>query len=357
MTQRRTRPGVGAKSRDGSSAASRTSMAWPSGLGRPRPRRRAPRRTAAARRPARTARWTMSSPDTSSVTPCSTWSRVLTSRNQKAPSGAAQELGGRGILETGRGRDPDRHRVEVAPLVGGQAGRRRLLDQLLVTPLERAVALPDGDDLPGRVAEQLDLDVARRAGSRARGRPTRHRTPRPPRADPAASAAGRSAADDDPPHAPSAAAGRGLDQQREADPLGLGEDRRDAGPGGRPAPARASRGRPSTPTARASPPRMELVAERVDRRRRRPDEDEPRVLDGAGERGPLGEEAVAGMDRLGARVRSAASTIGVDPQVALRRRRRPESGRRRRPAGHAGRRRPRRCRRRPPPSPARGRPG
>ena len=76
--------------------------------------------------------------------------------------GAAQELGGRGVLETGRGRDPDRHRVEVAALVRRQPGRRRFLDQLLVTPLERAVALADGHHPPRGIAQQLDLDVAGR---------------------------------------------------------------------------------------------------------------------------------------------------------------------------------------------------
>ena len=80
ITQRRTRPGVGMKSREGSSAAIRTSIAWLAGSAA---------RSAAAS--AAVGQWTsrgqpelfdrtMSSPDTSSVTPCSTCSRVLTSR-------------------------------------------------------------------------------------------------------------------------------------------------------------------------------------------------------------------------------------------------------------------------------------
>ena len=36
-----------------------------------------------------------------------------------------------------------------------------LLDQLLVTSLGGAVPLAQSDDLPGRVAEKLDLDVTR----------------------------------------------------------------------------------------------------------------------------------------------------------------------------------------------------
>ena len=41
------------------------------------------------------------------------------------------------------------------------AGRGRLLDQLLVAALDRAVALAEVDDVAVRVGEDLDLDVAR----------------------------------------------------------------------------------------------------------------------------------------------------------------------------------------------------
>ena len=44
--------------------------------------------------------------------------------------------------------------------------------------------------------------------------------------------------------------------------------------------------------------RRQLVAERLQRRGRRSDEDEPGGLDRAGEAGILGQEAVAGVDRL-----------------------------------------------------------
>ena len=54
----------------------------------------------------------------------------------------------------------DRHLVELPALGARQAGRRRLLDELLVTALDRAVALAERDDGPVAVAEQLDLDVA-----------------------------------------------------------------------------------------------------------------------------------------------------------------------------------------------------
>jgi hypothetical protein len=52
--------------------------------------------------------------------------------------------------------------MEVASLFPGQAGRRGFLDKLLVSPLERTVALTKGDDVPGHVTQQLDLDMASR---------------------------------------------------------------------------------------------------------------------------------------------------------------------------------------------------
>ena len=50
--------------------------------------------------------------------------------------------------------------MQLESLVTRQPGRRRLLDKLLVASLDRAVALPEGDDRPIGVTEQLDLDVA-----------------------------------------------------------------------------------------------------------------------------------------------------------------------------------------------------
>ena len=47
-------------------------------------------------------------------------------------------------------------------------------------------------------------------------------------------------------------------------------------------------------------PGLDLVAEALDRRRRRADPDQPGVDDGLGEVGVLGEEAVAGVHRVGA---------------------------------------------------------
>ena len=235
------------------------------------------------------------------------------------PVRGSEELGRGGVPQPGRGRDLDRHGVQVAPFRGGQAGCRRLLDQLLVTTLERAVALADGHDLAGHVAQQLDLDVARRddlALEIDRAVPER----RGGFARPAGQCRRQFRSARYPAHAPAAAAGGGLDQQREADPLGLRDDRCDLvgpvhgrrlqGPGHRVDPDR-----PRGPTG------MELVAQGVDRIRRRTDEDETGLLHGSGERCPLGQEAVARVDGLRAG-RPGRLDDGVDAQVGLGRRRR-----------------------------------
>jgi hypothetical protein len=72
----------------------------------------------------------------------------------------AEEFCRGGIPEAGSGGDPDGKLVEPAALVAAQAGRGRLLDQLLVPSLERAVPLPDRNDPARVIAEKLDLDVA-----------------------------------------------------------------------------------------------------------------------------------------------------------------------------------------------------
>ena len=81
-----------------------------------------------------------------------------------------------------------------------------------------------------------------------------------------------------------------------------------------------------TPASRGAASRRELVAQRRDRRAPGSDEREARVLDGAGELGPLGEEPVAGMDRLGTGQRGRLEDR-LDPEVALRRRRRADADR------------------------------
>ena len=213
--------------------------------------------------------------------------------------------------------------METAALGLAEARRGRLLDELLVPPLGRAVALAERHDVPGRVAEELDLDVAGRQRSRAPGRPTRRRRRSAASRDPARSAPTRSSAAIDAAHPPPPAAGRGLDQEREAHIAGRGQ---------RPPPrcsglsTRAGSRVPGTighVRFACDPPRRELVAERRDGRGRRADEGEAGVLHRLGERLSLRQEAVAGVDGLGAQVEGGGHER-IDPQVALRGRRRPE---------------------------------
>ncbi len=61
-----------------------------------------------------------------------------------------------------RARKPHRRRPESRALLRADAGCRRLLEHLLMTPLHRAVALEQMHDLAVAVAEHLHLDVPRR---------------------------------------------------------------------------------------------------------------------------------------------------------------------------------------------------
>ena len=95
-----------------------------------------------------------------------------------------------------------------------------------------------------------------------------------------ASSSSDSLADD--PHSAPASAGRRFDDQREADLVGLaGRHHRDTGLG-------------------RDPLGLELVAAQPERLGARADEDEAGGVDGLGEVGVLGQEAIAGVDRVGA---------------------------------------------------------
>ena len=118
-----------------------------------------------------------------------------------------------------------------------------------------------------------------------------------------------------PAHSPTTAAGRCLDQQREPDTLCLIDDDREAVrsvDGDRLERARDDR---DIDRVRESA-RMQLVAEGLDRRGRRPDEHDPCSLHRARECCPLGEEPVTGVDRIGAGGERRVDDK-VDPQVAV----------------------------------------
>ena len=177
---------------------------------------------------------------------------------------------------------------------GIELRRRRLLEHLLMAPLHRAVPLAEGDDVPVRVGEQLNLDVPRPLEVALEVEP-----PVAERADRLALGGLEGVVElgrvtDDAHTAPAPARG-GLDDEREADllsrPLGQG---RDAG------------------LAR-DPLRRELVPAEPQRLRRRPDPRQPGGFHRLGEAGVLGEEPVAGMDRVRARLlRCPDVLLGVE---------------------------------------------
>ncbi len=232
-----------------------------------------------------------------------------------------QELGRRRVVQARRASGPNREVVERRALVVGQTRRRRFLEQLLVAALDRAVAFAERDQRAVAVAQQLDLDVASRAdlalqvdrpvaegGQRfggacgQRGRQLRR---------------GR-----DPAHAASSPAGRCLDQQREADTLGGGDDGLDRiGAIRRRRLERAGHDRHADRVR--GPSRRKLVAQGIDRVGVRADEHQPGLGHEPGERGALGQEAVARMDRLRAGLqRRLDDPVGA--QIAVGRRRRTE---------------------------------
>ena len=104
---------------------------------------------------------TRSRPVTSSVTVCSTWMRVFISRKKYSPSRLEQTLDRPGASVADRAGCLDRDGADPLAKLGPDGGRRRFLDELLVTPLDRAVPLAEMDDVAVRVREHLHLDVPR----------------------------------------------------------------------------------------------------------------------------------------------------------------------------------------------------
>ena len=224
----------------------------------------------------------------------------------------------------------DRPRIDVAGGAGDAAGsvaetlsqivvderRRRFLDELLVSSLDRALALAQVDHVTVLVAEDLDLDVPRlgdvalQIDGAVAERGLRLSARQPERA---VELGGRR----DEPHALAAAAHRRLDHDRIADRrrrrariLVRGE--------------RLDGARHHRHADLASElARRRLVAHRADRRWRWADEDESRFTAGLGECGVLREKAIAGMDRIRARGLRHADEL-LDREIALGGRRRPD---------------------------------
>ena len=197
--------------------------------------------------------------------------------------------------------------------------RRRLLDDLLVPPLQRAFALAEVDDVAVPVAEDLHLDVTRtddvfldEDALVAEGRARLRAGPLP------AFFHLRRARRDA--HALAAAAGGGLDHHRKAD--GLGNRDRFGGIADR-AEMAGDRG---DARRRGELLRFDLVAHRRDRPRIRPDEDDAGGGERLGEGGPLRQEPVARMHRLGAGPAAGVDDL-LDHEVGRRRRRRTDVNR------------------------------
>ena len=99
---------------------------------------------------------------TISVTVCSTWMRGFTSMKENAPGvDVDEELDRAGVVVAHGARECERGADHAVAERRVEMARRRLFDHFLVAALHRAVALAEMDDVAVRVAEDLDLDVAR----------------------------------------------------------------------------------------------------------------------------------------------------------------------------------------------------
>ncbi len=226
----------------------------------------------------------------------------------EVPGGIEQEFDRPGPDIADRPRRRDRRRAEPRPQSHIHGGRGRFLDDLLVATLDRALAFAQVDDVTVAVGKNLDLDVARVAqvafqedalvaerGQRLAPR----RRQRPGELGRAFHHA----------HPTPAAARRRLDQHREADGR---RPRRQFSGIAQPVVTRHQR----HTRGGHQPLRRDLVTHRRDGRRGWPDPDQPRVDDGASKGGIFGEEAIAGVDRLGPAV-ARGGQQGRDVQVAL----------------------------------------
>src|SRR5829696_9083296 len=88
--------------------------------------------------------------------------RVDLEEEELLAAGREQELDGPGADVPERLAGRDRRAAHPGPQLLADRGRGRLLDDLLVAALDRALALAEVDDAPARVAEDLDLHVPRR---------------------------------------------------------------------------------------------------------------------------------------------------------------------------------------------------
>ena len=223
---------------------------------------------------------------------------------------ADEELAGAGIEVAGLLDDRLARRVQLLELVVGEVRRGRLLDELLVTALQRAVAGRDDDDVSVLVGEHLRLDVTRvvevaldealTATECRDGLANRGVVQLRDLLDGARDLQTATATTE-----------RGLDRDgkpvllRERNDLLSTIDR----VGGA--------GNLRRTCALGDVPRGDLVAEIANGLRRRADPDEPCVDDGLREVGVLGQEAVAGVNGIGTGLLRDIDDL-VDDEVRLR---------------------------------------
>ena len=207
--------------------------------------------------------------------------------------GIDEELERAEVLVTGSDGRSQRPLAQVGACRGAQRGRRALLEDLLVAPLDRAVALAEVHAVTEPVDGDLDLDVAVlldplleverlvvERGARLGAADLEHALELARRADHA--------------HALAAAPGRWLDEDRVADPVGFVH--RVAEVADHPVGARDRR---QAETAEQATGRL-LRREALEHLGRRTDEREVVRADDLGEPLVLGEEAVARVDRIAA---------------------------------------------------------
>ena len=223
--------------------------------------------------------------------------------------GAEQELERARVLVADRPAGALGRRLHLLARVGVERRRGRLLDQLLVAPLDRALALAEREHAAVLVAEHLDLDVPRRherllevegaVRERGLGLGAGRRVRRLERVGVVNEA-----------HALAASARGRLQQNREAELRGRSAHLRQRGAALAPGDERHA-GRLHLGL------RARLVAHPLHHVRARTDEDEIVVLARPHEGRVLGEEAVAGMDGLAAGRLGGGDHVR-DAEVALR---------------------------------------
>ena len=220
-----------------------------------------------------------------------------------------EELAGPGADIAGLGQDRLRCAEELRVLLFGEERRGRLLDELLVAALQRAVTRRHHDHGAVLVGQALGLDVAWLVEE-----PLDEALAAPEGGDRLAHGRLEQVGDllDGPGDLEAAAATAVGRLDGHGEPVLLRERHHLVRSVDRVGRARYQGGA----RLESDVARLDLVAQRVDRVRARPDPGQPGVDDRLGEPGVLGEEPVAGVDRVGTGLRRDVEEL-VDDEVAV----------------------------------------